>query len=234
MRHRAYYNEFEPYAAAWLRNLIAEGLIPDGDVDERSIVDVEPGDLAGYTQVHFFAGLGGWGHALRLAGWPDERPIWTGSCPCQPFSGAARGRTRGMQDETKHLWPHFFRLIEARRPPVVFGEQVASAGAWFDRVCDDLEGVGYAIDAAVLPAVSVGADHIRYRLYFVGYSDGDGQPVVPVDAEVERVPRHRGDAGTVARADGVPARMGRLRAYGNAVVAPLAAEVIAAFMESER
>ena len=33
----AYYNEFDPMAAAWLRELIKAGLIPDGEVDERSI-----------------------------------------------------------------------------------------------------------------------------------------------------------------------------------------------------
>lgn len=119
----AYYNEIDPYAAEWLRNLIRDGLIAPGDVDERSIADVQPDDLKGYTQCHFFAGIGGWSLALRLAGWPDERTVWSGSCPCQPFSAA--GQQRGTADE-RHLWPEFARLIAERRPPVVFGEQVAS------------------------------------------------------------------------------------------------------------
>ena len=55
-KERVYYNENDPRAAAWLRELIKDGLIPKGEVDERSIADVEPGDLAGYTQCHFFAG----------------------------------------------------------------------------------------------------------------------------------------------------------------------------------
>ena len=46
MNGRAYYNENDPFAAQWLRNLIAAGHIVPGDVDERSIVDVRPGDLA--------------------------------------------------------------------------------------------------------------------------------------------------------------------------------------------
>jgi len=52
-----YYNEFDPKAAAWLRQLIADGLIPPGRVDERSICDVQPGDLDGFIQCHFFAGM---------------------------------------------------------------------------------------------------------------------------------------------------------------------------------
>ena len=86
----AYYNEFDPFAAAWLRGLIKTGQIAAGDVDERSITEVTADDVRGYTQCHFFAGIGGWSYALRLAGWPDTRPVWTGSCPCQPFSHAGK------------------------------------------------------------------------------------------------------------------------------------------------
>lgn len=162
----AYYNEFDPYAAQWLRNLIAKNLIAPGDVDERSIFDVQPDDLKGYTQCHFFAGIGGWSYAARLAGYPDDRELWTGSCPCQPFSVA--GKQQGKEDE-RHLWPIFFDLIGARRPAVVMGEQVAAAVGkdWLDGVHSDLESIGYACGAAVVPACAVDAPHKRDRLWFV-------------------------------------------------------------------
>lgn len=165
----AYYNEIDPYAAQWLRNLIAAGHIAPGDVDERSIADVRPDDLRGYAQCHFFAGIGGWSYALRLAGWPDARPVWTGSCPCQPFSAAGKGK--GTED-SRHLWPEWFRLIRECRPVTVFGEQVSAAirHSWLDLVSSDLEGLGYAVGAAVVGAHSVGAPHIRQRLYWVAES----------------------------------------------------------------
>jgi len=299
----AYYNEIDPYAAQWLRNLIAAGHIAPGDVDERSIADVKADDLKGYAQCHFFAGIGVWSYALRLAGWPDDRPVWTGSCPCQPFSAAGK---RGGFDDERHLWPAWFRLIRECRPPVVFGEQVASRDglAWLDAVYADLEGAGYAVGAVDLCAAGVGAPHIRQRLFFVaermgdglgprleghaGHGDGDGGrshtagPVTEAGAVgglgdddgggraklgPTRVHDHgqrgndaarRGEdggpgptngywadpdwlycrdgkwrpvePGTFPLAHGAPQRVGRLRGYGNAIVAQAAAEVIRAYM----
>ncbi len=163
----AYYNEIEPYAAQWLRNLITRGLIAPGVVDERSIEDVTPDDLREFTQCHFFAGIGIWSLALRNAGWSDDRPVWSGSCPCQPFSSA--GKANGFDDE-RHLWPAFHHLISECRPPAVFGEQVASKDAdpWIDLVQADMEALGYAFGAVPFPSASVGAPHIRDRLYWVG------------------------------------------------------------------
>jgi DNA (cytosine-5)-methyltransferase 1 len=161
-----YYNEFDPFAAAWLRELIKAKLIPYGDVDDRPIQDVRAGDLRGYTQCHFFAGISGWSEALRLANWPNDRPVWTGSCPCQPFSSA--GKQKGKNDE-RHLWPVWFDLIRESRPPVVFGEQVSAAihHGWWDDVADDLEREGYTTRAEIRPACSVGSPNKRDRLWFV-------------------------------------------------------------------
>ncbi|EPO9638542.1 DNA cytosine methyltransferase [Klebsiella pneumoniae] len=170
MSAAAYYNEIDPFAAQWLRNLIAAGHIAPGEVDERSIEDVTPDDLRGFTQCHFFAGIGVWSHSLRLAGWPDDRPVWTGSCPCQPFSAAGKGD--GFADE-RHLWPHFFHLISECRPQHVFGEQVAAGNAnvWFDLVQADLEGMGYAFGLVPFTSASIGAPHIRERAYWVANAD---------------------------------------------------------------
>ena len=169
----AYYNENEPYCVEWLKSLIREGLIADGDVDARSIKDVQASDLNGYAQCHFFAGLGGWSYALRLAGWPDDRPVWTGSCPCQPFSSAGKGL---RQSDERHLWPHWAGLIREQRPATIFGEQVdeAIAAGWIDDVFHDLEAEAYACAADVLPACGVGTDHERGRLYWVADTIGAG------------------------------------------------------------
>lgn len=168
----AYYNEHDPYAAAWLRNLIAAGHIAPGVVDERSIEDVRPDELREFTQCHFFAGIGVWSYSLRVAGWPDDRPVWTGSCPCQPFSAAGAGN--GFADE-RHLWPAWFHLIEQCRPGVIFGEQVEAAirHGWLDLVQSDLEGISYDFGPVGIPAAGVGAPHIRQRLWFVADSQGE-------------------------------------------------------------
>lgn len=169
----AYYNEFDPYAAQWLRNLIKAGHIAPGVVDERSIEDVHPGDLKGFTQCHFFAGVGVWSLALRRAGWPDDRPVWTGSCPCQPFSSAGTGS--GFED-SRHLWPSFSWLIKQLKPAVIFGEQVASKAVepWVDLVHADLEALGYAFGAVPFPSAGVGAPHIRDRLFWLADSQSNG------------------------------------------------------------
>jgi DNA (cytosine-5)-methyltransferase 1 len=169
----SYYNEIDPNAAQWLRNLIHAGHIAPGIVDERSIEDVYPSDLRGFTQCHFFAGVGVWSHALREAGWADDRPIWTGSCPCQPFSAAGKG---GGFDDERHLWPAFQHLIKECKPATVIGEQVASKDSdpWIDLVHTDLEAMGYAFGAVPFPSAGIGAPHIRDRLYWVADAQRTG------------------------------------------------------------
>lgn len=243
----AYYNEIDEYAAQWLRNLISAGLIAPGDVDTRSIVDVQPDDLVGYTQCHFFAGIGGWSYALRLAGWPDDGPpVWTGSCPCQPFSGI--GLQRGF-DDPRHLWPAWSRLISKCRPPVIFGEQIAKATVWLDLVLSDLENEGYACAAFDLPAACIGARQTRQRLWFVAdadearWADPKGVSASEAQADFGRSPGlvHRKeiehlrgtfepDRGWIV--DGLSGEGSAVGAFGNAIVPQVAAEVIGAYLDA--
>ena len=196
-----YYNEIDPYAAQWLRNLIAAGHLAKGEVDERSITEIQPDDLLGFNQCHFFAGIGVWGYALRQAGWADDRPVWTGSCPCQPFSAA--GKQEGFADE-RHLWPTWFNLISQCRPAIVLGEQVASALDWLDLVSTDMESAGYAFGAADLCAAGFGGAHIRQRLYFAGVANtlGSGRQRTGGQSSAQSVgTAERSGTGGLADAD---------------------------------
>ena len=162
---RVLYNEWDEPTAAWLRELIDGCHLSSGSVDTRSIGDVRADDLRDFDQCHFFAGIGGWPLALRWAGLEGTPGIWTGSPPCQPFSVAGKGL--GQADE-RHLAPVWLDLIRERKPVLIFGEQVEAAirVGWLDDLFDALEECGYACGAAVLPACSVGAPHIRKRLFF--------------------------------------------------------------------
>lgn len=247
-----FYNEIDPYCAQWLRNLIDANLIAPGVVDERSIEDIRPSDLDGYTQCHFFAGIGVWSYALRLAGVAESEPVWTGSCPCQPFSIAAVAWERKQFEDERHLWPVWSELIAAKRPERIFGEQVSGRPGleWFDIVANDLENEDYAVASAVLPARTF-ADHIRYRQFFTAYSMCQGWSGYQ---HVERIPEPAqkalpftshaylgirralaSDYFNLLSGDDVTVGVERCatKGYGNAIVAKVAAEFIKAALTAK-
>ena len=245
------YNEIEPAAVTWLEELTIRKEIPLGRIDDRSIQLLRGADLEHAVQFHTFAGIGGWPLALRKVGWPEDLEVWTGSCPCQPFSVAGNLKKEG---DHRHLWPDWLKLIAERvaagKPvPVIFGEQVASEAGkrWFADVRADLEALGYEVGGADLCAAGAGAKHIRQRIYFVAYARmpeprwrerlvqaaqalagsrrdlGGGKTCSSWRVEAEPRPP--------AVADGVQGRVAFIKGYGNAIYPDLAAEFIAAFME---
>jgi DNA (cytosine-5)-methyltransferase 1 len=237
----AYYNDNDPFVVAWLRELIKEGLIANGEVDDRNIENIPASDLRSFTQCHFFAGIGGWSYALRLAGWPDDCPVWTGSCPCQPLSSA--GQRKGHADK-RHVWPAFHRLISECAPSIVFGEQVAGPDGqeWYAGVRADLEASGYACGASDLPFGAFGALHKRHRLWWVG-ADAScvrlerrtfasfGSASILRYEEFERLAQDAVQSSVPtgrfgALIDGLPSRVGQVRGYGNSIVPQVAATFI--------
>lgn len=241
------YTDIDPACCVWLRELIAGGHLPPGDVLCKSIVEMNADDVRGYRQVHFFCGIGGWALALAWAGY--DGPCWTGSCPCQPFSAA--GKRGGVADE-RHLWPEFYRLIRACNPPAVFGEQVPDDG-WMERAALDLQAEGYGVRAAVWDARVFGCPQPRRRYYFAA------DPRLP---GVEGLEPRRGacfagpwgwcgeaDMRAIAESpfvagdrwpqpllravdDGVSERVGIIKGGGNAIVPQVAAEFVKSYMET--
>lgn len=165
---RVLYNDISLECTKWLEQLCTDKLITDGDVVCGDFADLNAEALLLYDRVHLFAGIGGWDLALNEAGWGEQK-VWTASLPCQPFSQA--GKKRGFKDE-RHLLPKFIELVKKCRPGVIFGEQVEKAieQNWLDDLQTNLETEGYTFGAVVLGAHSIGAAHIRQRLYWVAHS----------------------------------------------------------------
>ncbi|MCC6194594.1 MAG: DNA cytosine methyltransferase [Burkholderiales bacterium] len=239
----AYYNEIDAFAAEWLRNLITAGHIARGEVDERSIVDVRADDLRGFDQCHFFAGIGGWSLALRLAGWPDDRPVWTGSPPCQDHSvaGAIHAVRKGIDGERGRLARTWLDLVGARTPDVVLFENVPGIQPWLAEIKGRLAGLGYRVAERKRSSADFGAPHLRRRMWLTAHRDSARweEPGAAGSSAPFRDPRGTapGDVWTAApgrpggMADRFPARVAAVRAYGNAIDPWVARSVIHEFME---
>jgi len=224
--------EVDRFAREWLARLDL------GDLSRGGVEDLAA-EASGRTHVHAFAGLGGWSRALDLVGWPPDAPVWTGSCPCQPFSVAGRQR---RDRDARHLWPAWGRAIEAHRPPVVLGEQVDSSMGreWFDHVASDLEALGYVVACADLPAAGVGAPHRRQRLYFAaalptwraprlaagGAPGAEWSHVAWLQCRDRRLRPIRPDLVPLVASH--PDRRALIRTYGNALVPQVGAAFVRA------
>ena len=98
----------------------------------------------------------------------DSIDIITGGYPCQPFSIA--GRQKGEQD-SRHLWPEYFRLVKELRPTWVIGENVSGhIKLGLDTVIEDLESEDYSVRPFSISASSIGANHQRERIWILAHS----------------------------------------------------------------
>lgn len=225
----SYYNEIDPYCVAWLRNLIDAGHIAAGDVDDRSIEDVRADDLTGYSQCHFFAGIGGWSLALRLAGVEDSAKVWTGSPPCQDNSvaSAIHGRRTGLRGARSGLAHVWLDLVDAIRPGAVRFENVPGISPWVAEIKVRLEGFGYGLSEPKLSSKSVGAPHIRERVWIAADLGGEGLPITrrsesPTPFQDPRATAPGNywfeDSGRFRPVDdGLSERVAQVRAFGNAI-----------------
>ena len=122
----------------------------------------------------------------------------------------------------------------------VINEQVFPREAWVAHV-RRVEAEGYASGATVLPACGVGAPHVRNRLWWTAVADTNCEGLEGIhetgrrehlQSTAQDVRRHWLSEPAMDRvAYGIPNRVGRLRAYGNAIVPQVAAEFIRAFCE---
>ncbi len=166
---------------------------------------------------------------------PDDIRLICGGYPCQPFSLA--GKREGQEDD-RHLWPEVARLIQELRPDWFIGENVAGhITMGLDSALSDLEGLSYTWETFVIPACAVDAPHRRDRVWVVAHTSGAGlqKSACTGLGSISRAAEtpQRGlpggaftakwrtwpvepDVGRVA--DGVPDRVDRVRALGNAVV----------------
>ena len=172
-----------------------------------------------------------------------------GGFPCQDISYAGDGA--GLAGERSGLWSEFARLIGELRPRYAIVENVAALlNRGIDTILGDLARIGYDAEWSVVSACSMGAPHVRRRVFIVAYPDSIyGRPRVwSPDARQDR-PLQEIDgfessrAGWRARmenpselyggANGLPHGMERNRAIGNAIVPAIPEAIGRAILEAE-
>ncbi len=148
--------------------------------------------------------------------WRGVVDVVSGGFPCQAYSTAAAGK-----NTADDLWREMRRVVADVAPAYIFAENVSRIA--IDQAANDCESMGYKTKAVPLSAKDLGADHIRERYWLFAYSDNDGELHCEVNAEMgflqELDKNIWGDYPDQLRmADGIPARVDRLKAIGNAQV----------------
>lgn len=99
--------------------------------------------------------------------------VLSGGDPCQPHSLASANR-KGTADP-RYLWPEYFRIIQETNPDWVVNENVIgsiSNGVVLKKITD-LESIGYECQAFAIPALAVGAWHIRQRVFIIAHTNSN-------------------------------------------------------------
>ncbi|MEU7872817.1 DNA cytosine methyltransferase [Dactylosporangium sp. NPDC049140] len=171
--------------------------------------------------------------------------VVAGGYPCQGES--LLGHRRG-DDDPRWLWKPMADVIADLRPRYVIGENVLGHRTrGLGTVLRDLRRLNYTARAGIVRACEVGAPHPRPRLFVLAHAQERGRPPRclaprnhrPQTSTAQERPepprRHRWPTeprvGRVA--DGIPARMDRLAALGNALV-PAVAEYVGRLITDDR
>lgn len=164
-----------------------------------------------------------------------------GGFPCQDISLSGRGA--GIDGERSGLWGEYARILRRLRPRfVVVENSPALTSRGLGRVLGDLADIGFDAEWSVLSACRMGAPHTRDRLFVVGHADPVGPDWRAAEESEPLAPGGRA-AGVRAWADqpgirgvanGLPDRMDRVGAIGNAVVPAVAEWIGRRLMEAQR
>ena len=189
--------EWEPYPASVLCARQNDGLLPPFPIwDDVQTFDGKP--------------------------WRGIVDVVSGGFPCQAYSKAAAGR-----NTADDLWPQMRRIVADVAPTYVFAENVSRVA--IDQAADDCVSMGYKTRAIQLSASDMGADHVRERYWLLAYANNDGKLLRPINAET-RWMQELGKSiwkdypESLRVADGMAARVDRLKAIGNGQVPLCAAE----------
>ena len=153
--------------------------------------------------------------------WRGIVDVVSGGFPCQSYSTATAGK-----NTADDLWPEMRRIVADVAPRYVFAENVSRIA--IDQAANDCESMGYKTKAISISAQDLGADHIRERFWLLAYSNNYGEFLCSVNAKTRWLQNMETSVWkdypeSLRMADGMAARMDRLKAIGNGQVPIVAA-----------